>query len=110
MTSLRPFLFVASVLTSLATLAADPSGLLVIRNGSNFATLSVQVYHLESENRSMVKEATIGPVSTHAVSLPAGDYLATFSASNATQSISEGRFSLGAGEDYTINFQPKDKP
>lgn len=101
--------FILLVATALASIAAyaDPGGLLVIRNGSNFATLSVHVYRLEGENRAIVKDATVEPVTTQMVSLPAGDYLATFSASNATQSLSEGRFSLGAGEDYTINFQPR---
>lgn len=106
MTYLRTFLSIATALASLAAFAADP-GLLVVRNGSDFATLSVQVYSLEGDNRAIVKEATVDPVSTYAASLPAGEYLATFSASNATQSLSEGRFTLGAGEDYTINFQPR---
>lgn len=112
MRTLRNILFatIAAVIASAASAAPDPPpGLLVIRNGSDFATLRVTVYRLEGGKRSPVKIATVAPEASQMLSLRAGEYLATFDVGNATAAISEGRFALGAGEDYTINFQPKDK-
>lgn len=89
---------------------ASDSGFLVIRNGSDFAVLSVAVYRLEGGRESAVKRGTVAPVTTQIYTLPAGDYLATFDALNGTAAATEGRFSLVAGEDYTINFHAKGNP
>lgn len=88
---------------------ASQTGVLVIRNGSEFATLSVTVYRLEDGRKSAIKEASIPPTTSQMYSLSAGDYSATFDVANATASAADGRFSLGAGEDYTINFHAKGK-
>lgn len=84
-------------------------GFLVIRNGSDFATLNVTVYRLEGGAKIPVKIATIAPISSEIYSLQVGDYLATFDAENGTSAISESRFSIEAGSDYTINFHTIDK-
>ena len=117
MKTLRNILFAFAAALTVATTSAgqtedkaSQNGILVVRNGSEFATLSVTVYRLESDTKSPVKEGVIPPTTSQLYTLPTGDYLATFAVSNGTAALSEGRFSLGAGEDYTINFQPKGKP
>lgn len=90
-------------------ISAKKIGFLVIRNGSDFATLTVSVYRLEGGAKIPVKMARIPPVASQIYSLGVGDYLATFDAENGTAAISESRFSIEAGSDYTINFHTKDK-
>ena len=87
-------------------------GLLVIRNGSSFATLSVTVYRLESDTQTPIKQAIIAPESSQVYSLPVGDYRATFEVDNGTAAISEARFTIEDLTEYTINFhtKPKGKP
>lgn len=85
------------------------NGLLVIRNGSEIATLSVTAYRLDDVRKSPVKEGAVPPTTSKIYSLPAGDYIATFNVTNGKASVADGHFSLKAGEDFTINFYPKEK-
>lgn len=85
-------------------------GLLVIRNGSSFATLSVTVYRLESDTQTPIKQAIIAPESSQVYSLPVGDYRATFEVDNGTAAISEARFTIEDLTEYTINFHTRPKP
>lgn len=89
---------------------AKETGYLIIRNGSDFATLQVTVYRLEGKGRLPVRSDTIGPLTTHMATLVVGDYLATYEVASGTASITENRFTVTAGTDLTINFQTKDKP
>lgn len=87
-------------------------GMLVIRNGSDFATLSVTVYRLESDTQTSIKQATIVAESSQIYSLPVGDYRVTFEVDNGTAALSEARFTIEELTEYTINFhtKPKGKP
>lgn len=89
---------------------AQQPGILIIRNGSDFATLSVTVYRLEGDTRTAVKRDVIAPQGTQINSLRAGDYRATFEVDNGTVAISEARFTIEALSDYTINFHAKPHP
>lgn len=88
----------------------EAPGILIVRNGSDFATLAFNVYRLEDGVRAPAKAGRVGPEVVQLYTLPPGEYLATFTATNGTAALSEGRFTLGTGEEYTINFQPKGKP
>lgn len=85
------------------------NGMLLIHNGSDFATLMVTVYRLEESRRSAVKRDVIAPVASQMYSLEPGSYLATFNVANGTAAISEDRFNIASGEEYTINFHMKEK-
>lgn len=82
-------------------------GMLVIRNGSDFATLSVTVYMLEADTQTVIKSARIAPESLQIYSLPVGNYRATFVVDNGTAATSEARFTIEELSDYTINFHTK---
>lgn len=112
MPTLRKLLttFAAALMMATASAGEKGAGILIVRNGSDFATLAFNVYRLEGGDKVTAKAGTVAPESVQMYSLPAGEYLATFAAANASASLSEGRFTLGAGEDYTINFRPKGKP
>ena len=86
---------------------AQQPGMLVIRNGSDFATLSVTVYRLEADTQTAIKSVRIAPESLQIYSLPVGNYRATFVVDNGTAATSEARFTIEALSDYTINFHTK---
>lgn len=89
---------------------AQQPGFLLIRNVSNFATLSMTVYRMESDTQIPIKKAIIAPESSHIYSLPVGDYRATFEVDNGTAAISEAQFTIEDLTEYTINFHTKPKP
>lgn len=116
MRKLRPILFALAALFMVATTSAgqtedkaSPSGMLVVRNGSDFATLTVTVYRLQGDTQQALKRDVIAPESTHIRSLPVGDYRATFDVDNGTAEISEAAFSIEPLADCTINFHAKAK-
>ena len=116
MRKMRPILFAFAAFAMMTAAAlsnaedkAPGAGYLVIRNGSAFATLTVNVYRLQGDTQQALKRDVIAPESTHIRSLPVGDYRATFDVDNGTAEISEAAFTIEPLADCTINFHAKAK-